>query len=449
MVFWAEGGNGYLNLRIASLREKLYRTARDNTLDLIISSEDMNEEGKRFNAVFAISNAGELAGRYDKVRLVPMAEASFTAGQEPRPLATSFGKLGAVICFESTFPSLLRGLTAQGAEILFVASSDAVFKRSALVFAHAQLAVFRAVENGRWLVRAANTGPSLIVSPSGEITHQSQFYARDILVGEVAALHDKTFFTRAGYLLPNVLALCVLMLAGYGLFAWVTARLSGTKSARKPARHGKNTSPEQRLAASIVPLKILSAFTAVYAVLIVLIVGTSLYFSQRASVSAPGYLSVLRDFIAPGTPPPEQVSEPFLQTKKNTCGAAVLAYVFSYFGRDTSEDEVLEQVNLTPRGISMLALKQASPSFGFDATGVKENYSALQNEVLPAIAYINDSHYVVVNQVTAHYLLLFDPSLGEVKVSRHVFEKIWNGYLLLIRVRPIPEGIAARNSVPE
>jgi predicted double-glycine peptidase len=51
--------------------------------------------------------------------------------------------------------------------------------------------------------------------------------------------------------------------------------------------------------------------------------------------------------------------------------------------------------------------------------------------------------------VTAHYLLLFDPSLGEVKVSRHVFEKIWNGYLLLIRVRPIPEGIAARNSVPE
>lgn len=97
----------------------------------------------------------------------------------------------------------------------------------------------------------------------------------------------------------------------------------------------------------------------------------------------------------------------------------------------------------------MLALKQASQSFGFGADGVKENYAALQNEILPAIAYINDSHYVVVIYVTANELLLFDPALGHIKVSCYLFERIWNGNLLLIRVRPIPASLSTHNAISE
>lgn len=435
MIFWPEGGNGYLNMRIADLRERLYRTARENDVELIVSSEDMDGDGKRFNSVFAISRDGTFAGRYDKVKPVPVAESSLTAGSEGKPLAAQHGKLGVAICFESTLPSLLRRMTAQGAEILFVTGSDAAFKRSALVFAHAQLAVFRAVENGRWLIRAANTGPSLIVSPRGEIVRQSQFYARDILVAEVAALRDKTFFTRWGYLLPGALAIGVMLFAGFGLFSWFLARRNGATSARK---RPVDVSREQRRRTFMAVLKTTSVSGMVCAAVGVFIVGASLYFTQRTSASPPGYLPAVRDFIAAGSPQPEQAGENFLQARKNTCGAAALAYVFTYFGRDATEEEVLRQVSLTPRGLSMLALKQASLSFGFDAMGVKENYPALQEEVLPAIAYINDSHYVVINDISAHEVLLFDPMLGHVKVPRAVFERIWNGYLLLIRVRPIP-----------
>ena len=58
-------------------------------------------------------------------------------------------------------------------------------------------------------------------------------------------------------------------------------------------------------------------------------------------------------------------------------------------------------------------------------------------EPLPVIAYINDSHYVVVNKVTSSNIYLFDPLLGHVLVSRKVFEKGWNGYILLVNMKKI------------
>lgn len=443
IVFWSEGGNGYMNMRIDALRERIFQTARDARVDLIVSSNDIDEQGRKYNSLFSISRHGALLDRYDKVRLVPMAEAEYTAGTALHTLRTSFARLGAVICFESAFPSLLRRLSADGAQILFVASSEATLKRTSLIFAHRDMAVFRAVENGRWLVRAANTGPSAVISPRGEVVSQSAFYARGILVGQVAPLTEKTFFTRAGYFIPNAFAAFVLMLTLYALYSARANRYGGTAT---PATRPTRVSARDTATALIdfrKRLQALLAFGAAHAAFMAVIAGASLYLVSADTIDSPGYGALLTDFIAPAPAPQEQVTERFLQAKMNTCGAAALGYTLSYFGRETREAEVLRETPLLREGISMLALKQAAQRFGFDAIGVQQNYSALRNEVLPAIAYINNNHYVVVIAAQARHVLLFDPALGHIKVSRPLFEHAWKGYLLRIRVKPLPDSVNA------
>jgi len=86
---------------------------------------------------------------------------------------------------------------------------------------------------------------------------------------------------------------------------------------------------------------------------------------------------------------------------------------------------------------SMLELKRTAIKNGFQAKGIKENYAALMWGPLPVIAYINDSHYVVVNKVTSSAIYLFDPLMGHVQIDRRLFERVWNGYILLVNVEKI------------
>jgi predicted double-glycine peptidase len=152
----------------------------------------------------------------------------------------------------------------------------------------------------------------------------------------------------------------------------------------------------------------------------------------------------LKDFLTPiNTLQPDKVTQKFLQAKYNSCGPAVLAYIFSYFGKDTLEKELIRKMALTERGTSMLELKRVATENGFQAAGVKENYQALMAEPLPVIAYINDSHYVVVIKITPYHVSVFDPAIGHVQISRSIFERAWNGYLLLIRMPPIQDSIVS------
>jgi len=428
MVFWAEGGNGHLNMRIPALRKSLSSIARKGKVDLIISSGDMDKDGTRFNSLFSITPSGQLLDRYDKRRLLPMAEAHLNQGVEAKPLLTSRGALGAVICYESTFPEPLRDLTSQGAKILFVTSSEAAFKRSPLALHNAGLAVFRAIENNRWLVRAANTGPSIIVSPRGEVVATTGFYSREILLGKVSAIREFSFFTRAGYLLPKALALLVIGLVVYILFVYFSR-------SRKPS---KRVEPLRGRVIKILPPFVFSVF--LLAVTISISISSSLYMINREALNSQFTVNaLLAELFYPAYEPQiDTVGKEFLQAGNNTCGAAALAYVLSFLGRETEENEIVKMVKLSERGTSMLELKNAATQLQFSAVGVSANYAALSEEPLPVIAYINNDHYVVVISVNSRSINVFDPALGYVRLAKDLFEQSWNGYLLLVHPSPIP-----------
>jgi ABC-type bacteriocin/lantibiotic exporter with double-glycine peptidase domain len=165
----------------------------------------------------------------------------------------------------------------------------------------------------------------------------------------------------------------------------------------------------------------------------------SIYWINYSSRVQMPYARLMADFFSLyGDQSVDKVTDRFLQAGSNTCGPAALAYVLNQFGEEVHEADISEHVDLTELGTNMLELQKAATDYGFEAIGYDGNYAALRQLPLPLIAYINNNHYVVVIKVTDTDAWLFDPAIGHIQVSRFWFEKVWNGYMLLVRMRPIP-----------
>lgn len=445
LLVWPEGGNGYLNMRIGKLRDKLYKTALDHNLALLISSNDLDEAGRKFNTVFSISDKGTLLGRYDKVMLIPGAEDRYTPGDGFRPLDSSYGKIGAVICYESNFPSTLRQMTDAGAGLLFVSTSDAPFKKTSLAISHTRMSVFRAVENRRWVIHASNTGPSVIVSPQGFIKAAGGFYQRGFVAGHVGYRNDKSPFVRFGYVVPIIFSagvLILLMLRGYLFYKSRRVQQGGIRdNSGPPVKAGVSRAISR---GALIPLvrQYLPA-SLLLGLLLCLLITSSIVIAYRMAPGPGSAFDAMQEFFTPlDAPATDKTGDRFLQASSNTCGPAVLAYLFSYHGQEVLESELIPRIKIGTKGTSMLELKNTALKYGFQAQGVKENYVALMKEPLPVIAYLNESHYVVVNKITSRSVYLFDPLLGHIEINRNYFERAWNGYLLLIRMQAIKTSLA-------
>jgi apolipoprotein N-acyltransferase len=186
--------------------------AVDDHVALIASSL----EGARTNSAFAIAPDGVLQGRYDKSRLVPFAEFGERPGHGPAVLPTPLGPVGMAICFESAFPEIARQSVLHGAGLLAVITNDAWFGRGAAPVQHAAIAPFRAIEEGRYLLRAANGGSSEIIDPHGRVVAALPAGERGVLTGTVFVLRGLTFYACVGHLFgwATVLATAVLLLPG-------------------------------------------------------------------------------------------------------------------------------------------------------------------------------------------------------------------------------------------
>lgn len=183
-----------------------------------------------FNRAFMLDQFSKVTGTYDKVHLVPFGEyvplqdllfflekltqeaGNFSPGQRPLiPLVFDDKKTGVLICFEILFPDLAAEFVRNGADILTTMTNDAWFGRSAAPRQHFSFAVFRAVENRRSLVRAANTGISGYIDPSGNILEETGLFETAALVRTVPVLNQKTFYSRHPNL-PGRLALVAIFL---------------------------------------------------------------------------------------------------------------------------------------------------------------------------------------------------------------------------------------------
>lgn len=193
-------------------------------------------EAGYYNAAHFYNRSGDRTGVYHKVHLVPygefvplrerlpwlkrygIREQDVTAATDHVLLDSEFGKLGVSICFESTFSSISQKETRDGAVALFVITNDSWFGRSQAARQHMMMSRLRAIENRRYVVRAASTGISAIIDPYGRVMSQAGLFTQRVLFGTIKPLKGVTLYTRSGDYFAYLSALVCLIFLARGLF---------------------------------------------------------------------------------------------------------------------------------------------------------------------------------------------------------------------------------------
>jgi apolipoprotein N-acyltransferase len=168
------------------------------------------------NTAIVLDPTGRVLLAYDKIHLVPFGEyvpswafpdlvgkitheaGNFVAGSDYRTAMTPEGSLGIFICYESVFPQLVRKLTPDGPGVLVNISNDAWFGDSAAAAQHLELARLRAIENGRFLLRATNDGTTAIIDPYGRVVESLPRHQQEVLAGRFDYLAGRTFYHAHG-----------------------------------------------------------------------------------------------------------------------------------------------------------------------------------------------------------------------------------------------------------
>lgn len=166
----------------------------------------------------------EVVGWYHKRHLVPYAEYQprgwrwairgqdlYVPGQSSQLIAWRGGRVGGFICQEVLIPWVVRESVGDGAEILVSGGNDGVFTNPAIAQIHADAAQLRAVENGRYVIRAMKTGVSAIIDPFGTELARGEIDQDTLLLATVRPQQGLTPYTRYGDWIVGLAALLALV----------------------------------------------------------------------------------------------------------------------------------------------------------------------------------------------------------------------------------------------
>ncbi|MRR53213.1 MAG: apolipoprotein N-acyltransferase [Deltaproteobacteria bacterium] len=219
LVVWPESAAPFFFQEPGPPAERITSLVRALQAPLIFGSPAYDDSGPRrryFNSAFLVSSGGEVLGRSDKLHLVPFGEyvplakllpfvqklvvgvGDFSPGDELAALDIGKGKVGVLVCFEGIFPELSRNYVRAGAQLLVNITNDGWYGRSSAPYQHLSMSVFRAVENGVPLIRAANTGISAIIDEKGHLSQTTPLFKEDYSVGQVILGTGGTIYTRIG-----------------------------------------------------------------------------------------------------------------------------------------------------------------------------------------------------------------------------------------------------------
>jgi apolipoprotein N-acyltransferase len=227
LVLWPESATPFLFEEDRPAADVVRSLARQARVSILLGSDQIEwrvQAGQRvpdkyFNSAFLVRRDGSVAGSYRKMHLVPFGEyvplkellffagplveavGPFSAGTDPTLLPVDDHRLSVAICYEVVYPALVRRFVNRGSELLTTITNDAWFGTTSAPHQHFAQAAMRAIEEGRYLVRSANTGISGIVDPYGRVVEKTDIFQPAVLVGEARFLQTSTFYARHGDIL--------------------------------------------------------------------------------------------------------------------------------------------------------------------------------------------------------------------------------------------------------
>jgi apolipoprotein N-acyltransferase len=229
----------------------LRRLASELHLPVLFGTDELERgtPAKYYNSAYMLDEAGATAAVYRKVFLVPFGEyvpfgnlltfvgplveavSAFSAGQRVTMMPVHGHMTSTAICYEVVYPHLIRKGVLQGSELLTTITNDAWYGETSAPFQHFELAAMRAIEQGRYLARAANTGISGIVDPYGRVLARTQLFETTTVIGEVRFLQSHTLYARIGDLPAQAAVLLTLLSLGGAL--WRAPRQAGLNYERR------------------------------------------------------------------------------------------------------------------------------------------------------------------------------------------------------------------------
>jgi apolipoprotein N-acyltransferase len=173
-------------------------------------------EGRFRNTNLLYASNGLVTARYEKIHLVPFGEyvpwpslrryikaleqipADGLPGKAPVVFDIGTAKVGTMICFESTYPSLARDLAREGAQLLVVTTNNASFRRSPAASQHVAMSQLRAVEEGRTVLHAAISGTTAVIDARGQILRRTGLFKEAVVRTTVPLARGRTPYGRFG-----------------------------------------------------------------------------------------------------------------------------------------------------------------------------------------------------------------------------------------------------------
>jgi len=235
LIIWPETAAPFKFQEKNSLHDQIVNLSLKSKSWLLFGSVSYSSQNDDFfNSAYLLSPGGEVAGRYDKVHLVPYGEyvpfrklmpfvEGFTAGigdfgigSGYYPLSMDDKKIGVLICYEGILPFAARMYKNRSAGLLVNITNDAWFGSTSAPFQHFSMAIFRAVETRLYLVRAANTGISGIVDPCGRVIAETNIFQQEAIKGYVKFVNIPTFYARYGDI---IVAVCFILIISFFLMS--------------------------------------------------------------------------------------------------------------------------------------------------------------------------------------------------------------------------------------
>jgi apolipoprotein N-acyltransferase len=199
-----------------------------------------------YNGILLLQPNTDYVQRYGKIHLVPLGEhtpfvdqlpflgdllkwgvgiSGWNVGQD----TTVFNfvdkqdtiKIGALVCYESVFPTFPTYFVNRGAEFLAVLTNDSWYGKLSGPYQHKEFADLRAVENRKAVVRCANGGISCLINKFGVTKTETSMFTRTYLVVDVPLNNENTFYTKYPLIVPVSCSVISLLILGFNILIWL------------------------------------------------------------------------------------------------------------------------------------------------------------------------------------------------------------------------------------
>lgn len=260
-----------LNGSYPAALDSFYSIARNNNVYLLTGMPDLRlhepgevVKGSRpvpnsklrysvYNSVLLFAPRDREIQRYGKIKLVPFGErvpyveklpflstffswsvgiSSWNEGTDttnfrlaPFRQFKDTVSISGIVCFESVFPVFMAEFALKGAQMFAVVTNDSWYGNTSGPYQHKEISVLRAIENRKYVVRAANGGISCIIDPYGNTLASSKMFERTEITGDVVLNREVTFYAGTARYLPAFSMTLSVFMVLLTFMIWLRSKL--------------------------------------------------------------------------------------------------------------------------------------------------------------------------------------------------------------------------------